>query len=138
MRSWIVAPRRSVKRLQVERMDNTVRKIFIPSDNYVKIIGRTIMLDDCRLLCASGSGVEFCYTGSRLKVTFLGDSSTKLSEEGSLNWRDLARVLVIVDGHIMLDTAIKMEKETFVVFGEDERVITGSDLPDLLNYPIED
>lgn len=107
-------------------MDNTVRKIFIPSDNYVKIIGRTIMLDDCRLLCASGSGVEFCYTGSRLKVTFLGDSSTKLSEEGSLNWRDLARVLVIVDGHIMLDTAIKMEKETFVVFGEDPAVSFGN------------
>jgi len=107
-------------------MSSISKRVFIPSDNYVKVIGRTIMLDDCRLLCTSGSGVEFAYTGSRLKVTFLGDSSTNLSEEGTVNWRDIARVLVIVDGHIMLDTAIKRERESFIVFGEDASLSFGN------------
>lgn len=95
-----------------------MRKTFIPTNEYVKVIGRTIMLEDCRLLCASGSGVEFEYTGSRLMVTFLGDSSF-VSNNNVINWRDIPRVQVIVDGHIMLDTAIRNEKESYVVYGED-------------------
>lgn len=95
-----------------------MKKIFIPTEEYVKVLGRTIMLEDCRLLCTSGSGVEFDYTGSKLKVTFLGDSSTD-REDDTLHWRDMARVLVIVDGHIMLDTAIKNKKESYIVYGED-------------------
>ena len=95
-----------------------MRKSFIPSEDNVKVIGRTIMLDDCRLLCASGSGVEFEYTGTRLTVTFWGDSSSH-GENSVVYWRDIPRVQVIVDGYLMLDTAIKNEKETFVVYGED-------------------
>ena len=91
---------------------------FLPTDNYVKVLGRTIMLDDCRLLCTSGSGVEFTYTGSRLTVTFYGDDSTNC-DDSILHWRDIARVQVIVDDHIMLDTSIKAKKETYVVYGED-------------------
>lgn len=104
-----------------------MQKRFLPSDEYVKVIGRTIMLDDCRLLCTSGSGVEFIYTGSRLAVSFYGDSSTDRDyapgdmdgEPSLVRWRDIARVMVMVDGRIMLDTAIKDKKETFVVYGED-------------------
>lgn len=95
-----------------------MRKIFLPTNEYVKILGRTIALDDARLLCTSGSGVEFEYTGNLLKVTFLGDSSTN-GQENSVNWRDIARVQVLVDGRVMLDTTIKNEKETYTVYGED-------------------
>lgn len=94
-----------------------MRKVFLPTDENVKILGRTIMLDDSRLLCASGSGVEFAYTGTTLKVTFMGDSSTE-GEEENINWRDHARVQVIVDGRVMLDTAIKKSKEIFTVYGD--------------------
>jgi len=95
-----------------------MRKTFIPSNEYVKVLGRTIMLDDVRLLCTSGSGVEFEYTGSRLMVTFLGDSSSEKNDD-VIKWRDIPRVQVIVDGHIMLDTAIRNAKEKYVVYGEE-------------------
>lgn len=95
-----------------------MRKIFFPTDEYVKVIGRTLTLEDGRLLCASGSGVEFEYIGSTLKVTFMGDSSTCCKED-NVNWRDLARVQVIIDGRVMLDTAIKKDKEIYTVYGDD-------------------
>ena len=95
-----------------------MRYSFLPTEENVKVLGRTIMLDDCRLLCTSGSGVEFTYTGNRLTVTFYGDSSIE-GEENIIHWRDIARVLVFVDGRIMLDTTIKKTVERFVVYGED-------------------
>ncbi len=95
-----------------------MKKIFLPTEEYVKVLGRTVMLDDCRLLCTSGSGIEFEYTGSWLKVTFLGDSSTD-STDNILRWRDHARVMIEVDGHIMLDTSISHDKASYIVYGED-------------------
>lgn len=95
-----------------------MKKVFLPTEENVKVIGRTIMLDDCRLLCTSGSGVEFEYTGAFLKVTFLGDSSTDRDDD-IVRWRDVARVLVLVDGRIMLDTTVTSKKESYIVYGED-------------------
>lgn len=92
---------------------------FLPTKEHVKLLGRTLMLDDCLLLALSGSGVEFTFTGSRLTVTFYGDSSTREKEDGTLPWRDQARVAVIVDGIMMLDAVIKKERESFIVFGEE-------------------
>lgn len=95
-----------------------MKKVFLPTEENVKVLGRTIMLDECRLLCSSGSGIEFTYTGSWLKVTFLGDSSTK-RDDNLVRWRDVARVLVLVDNRVMLDTTIRSEKESYLVYGED-------------------
>ncbi len=77
------------------------------------------MLEDCRLLSLSASGVEFTYTGTKLTVTFYGDSTTRVEENEPQPWRDQARVSVYVDEICFLDTVIKKEKETFVVYGED-------------------
>lgn len=95
-----------------------MKKSFIPTNEYVKVLGRTIMLDDCRLLCTSGSGVEFAYTGAFLKITFLGDSSTD-RDDNIVRWRDVSRVLVTVDGRTMLDTTVTTKKESYIVYGED-------------------
>ena len=91
---------------------------FLPSDNNVKIYGRTIMQEGCRILCTSGSGIEFEYTGTGLEITFLGDSST-YSENSYVNWRDSARVQVCVDGRVVLDTTIKKDKETYTICEEN-------------------
>jgi len=93
-------------------------KTFLPSTEYVKVLGRTIMLEDCRLLCTSGSGVEFEYTGSFLKVTFLGDSSAERDED-IVRWKDAGRVQVLVDGRVMLDTTVRSARESYIVYGED-------------------
>lgn len=93
---------------------------FLPMNEYVKPLGRTIMFDDCRVLSLSGSGVEFKYTGTKLTVTFYGDSTTVTDENVPQPWRDQARVAVIVDGITQLDTVIKKPKEVFEVCGLDE------------------
>lgn len=92
---------------------------FLPTEEFVRPLGRSVMLDDCRLLSLSASGVEFTYTGKMLIVNFFGDSTTTVPEFEPQPWRDQARVMVIVDGIVHLDTVIKKEHETFVVFGDD-------------------
>ncbi len=93
---------------------------FLPTDNYVKTLGRTFMLEDCRVLSLSGSGVEFKYTGTGLAVTFYGDSTTETPDNDPEPWRDQARVAVYVDGILQLDTVIKKPKEIFEVCGFEE------------------
>lgn len=95
---------------------------FLPTEDHVRVMGRSLMLDDCRILSLSGSGVEFTYTGKMLLVTFFGDSTTTVPENEPQPWRDQARVAVIVDGITQLDTVIKKERETFVVCGDDPQV----------------
>lgn len=91
---------------------------FIPSSQNVKILGRTIAVDEGILLHSSDSGVEFEYIGTKLIVTFHGDSSVSLNDS-FVNWRNLSRVQIMVDGHVMLNTEIKHETERFVVFGDE-------------------
>ena len=95
---------------------------FLPTNEYVKPLGRTFMLDDVRVLSLSGSGVEFKYTGTKLTVTFYGDSTTDTDENMPQPWRDQARVAVIVDDVMQLDTVIKKPKEVFEVCGLDESI----------------
>jgi lysophospholipase L1-like esterase len=95
---------------------------FLPTEEHVKLLGRTFMLEDCRVLSLSGAGVEFKYTGTKLTVTFYGDSTTETPADSPEPWRDLARVAVIVDGIMQLDTVIKKPKEVFEVCGLDESI----------------
>lgn len=106
-------------------MANLQEFTFLPTEDHVKVLGRTFMLDDCRVLSLSGAGVEFKYTGTRLTVTFYGDSTTETVEGEAEPWRDQARVAVIIDGITMLDTVIKKPVEKFVVFGEEENAPIG-------------
>jgi lysophospholipase L1-like esterase len=101
-----------------EDMDTLKEYAFLPTEKYVKPLGRSFMLEDCRVLSLSGSGVEFTYFGTKLEVLFYGDSTTK-ETDGPLPWRDFARVAVIVDDIKLLDTMIKKPAERFVVRGED-------------------
>ena len=98
---------------------------FLPTKEFVKVLGRTYMLDDCRVLSLSASGVEFFYKGTELKVTFYGDSTTGGCEGGPEPWKDQARVAVIVDGIMHLDTVIKKPVESFVVCGDDLKDVSG-------------
>ena len=93
---------------------------FLPTEEYVKPIGRTVMTEGIRVLSLSGSGVEFAYEGTGLTVTFHGDSSTATEQGQPLSWRDLARVAVFVDGRKQLDTLIKRPEESYRVWGENE------------------
>lgn len=89
---------------------------FLPTEEYVKVLGRTVMLEDCRLLYLSGSGVEFVFKGSKLILSFYGDSSTEVPEELPQPWGDLARIGVFVNGEFQADLRITKPFQKFVVF----------------------
>lgn len=93
---------------------------FLPTKDKVKYLGRSLMQEDCLLLALSASGVEFTYTGTKLAVTFIGDSSAQSKDGEPEMWRDQARVAVIVDGLKLLDTTICKAKQKFNVCFEEE------------------
>lgn len=91
---------------------------YIPNSTNVKILGRTIQLDEGVLLYNSGSGIEFEFAGDKLAVTFLGDSSTEGSDD-YVDYNNQARVLVLIDGHTYLDTVIKQKRECYQLLPRD-------------------
>ncbi len=96
---------------------------FLPTDEFVRPIGRTVMLSDCRIMSLSGSGVEFTYFGKKCSVTFLGDSSATRSEEEPQLWKDQSRIAIFVDGKLYIDRCISHAKEILNVcedFPDDE------------------
>jgi len=93
---------------------------FLPTEEYVKVLGRTVMLDDCRLIYLSGSGVEFTFTGNKMILSFYGDSSTEVPDEFPQPYGDFARIGVFIDGEFQADLRITKTYQKFVVFEADE------------------
>ncbi len=90
---------------------------ILPSNEYVRAIGRTDYNGKYRLLALSGTAVEFSYFGTTCKVVLLGDSTTK---PGVQVVKDQAYVGVYVDGHMQIKTVIKQPREEFFILREDE------------------
>lgn len=88
---------------------------FLPTEEYVRPLGRTVMLPDCRLLSLSASGVEFTYFGTVLTMTFYGDSTTENGDDEPQPWKDQARIAVIVDGKEYINRCISHPKEVLRV-----------------------
>ena len=84
---------------------------FLPTEEYVRPLGRTVMEDDCRLLSLSASGVEFTYFGTALSVTLYGDSSTEAGEDEPVKWKDQPRIAILVDGKEYINRTVSHRKE---------------------------
>ena len=95
--------------------DATVETVYSPSEENVKMLGRTYY-EDGKLLCAlSGSGVEFTFSGTKCVITLIGDS-------GSLNAGNShshARVAFYVNGERIADELIKKYMDDYTVFESD-------------------
>lgn len=92
--------------------DTTVETVYAPSEENVKMLGRTYY-EDGKLLCAlSGSGVEFTFSGTKCVITLIGDS-------GSLNVGQSdshARVAFYVNGERVADEMINKYQSDYTVF----------------------
>lgn len=90
---------------------------YVLSENNVKLLGRSIVLDDFIWMPYSSTGVEFNINAKRLDVTFEGDSGARRADENSA-----ARVAVFVNGERRLDELITQNTMTFTVFDQNEAV----------------
>lgn len=71
-----------------------------PTEENVRLIGRTYEEDDARWLPQSGSAVEFKATGTRIKIEMVGDEN--VNNESNLQ----PRFAVLVDGKVVLDETL--------------------------------
>ena len=81
----------------------------LPTEEYVRAIGRTEMQEDTLWMALSGTGAEFDVTGTKLSITMKADSSCK-HESGQ------ARVAVFVDGERVADEMLDEKEKTIPVF----------------------
>lgn len=80
------------------------------SEENVRLIGRTCMIDDVTWLPQSGSAVEFAVTGMSVTLELAGDDAV----EGD---RDLCpRFAVLVDGEVVIDDTMTEPSRTIEVF----------------------
>lgn len=83
---------------------------MLPTDAIVRIIGRTETIENTIWLVLSGTGVEFCVTGTNASITMKSDSSYNGEEVNR------ARVAVYIDSKKVRDVIIEKEETIIPVF----------------------
>lgn len=87
-------------------------QVYKPTENHVRIIGRTHQLNDVLWLALSGSGVEFTFYGRAARITLQGDG---IAATGN----NLARVGISVNGRRVIDDQVNQELRNYTVFESD-------------------
>ncbi|MGN0506891.1 MAG: GDSL-type esterase/lipase family protein [Lachnospiraceae bacterium] len=85
-------------------------RTFLPTEEYVRTIGRTQMQEDTLWLVHSGTGVEFSVTGRKISISFRADSSCLGNADGK------ARIAIYVNGERVADEMINKLEKTVTVF----------------------
>ncbi len=92
---------------------------FRPSEENVKLIGRTTIHDGILWLALSASGVEFTYNGTGFNVNVIGDSMISQGKDKQ------ARFAVYVDGERIADEQVtEAEKKYEFVTSEEDKPTT--------------
>jgi len=95
-------------------------KEYLPVNENVKLLGRSVVSNDVLLMCFSGTGAAFEVNARRLDIELLGDSNAKGVEDTSAG----ARIGVFVNGECKLDKIVSKNLETVTVFDE-KKPVTG-------------
>jgi len=82
---------------------------FLPTEEYVRTIGRTLNVNDSLWLVHSGTGCEFSLTGTKVTVKFKPDSSF-------MNRNNQARVAIYVNGERVVDDMVDKMEKVYPVF----------------------
>lgn len=88
---------------------------FLPTDKYVKKLGRTEETDNGLWLAYSGSGAEFSFNGTKATITLLGDDTIN-----SEDWNSVPRVAIYVNDELIVDEMLMDESTSFTVFESEE------------------
>lgn len=89
-------------------------KEFFPTEENVKLLGRSYVSGENLLLCYSGTGAEFNIDSKYLEVQISGDSGAKMRKDNGQS----ARIVVFVNGERKVDEMILKQSQSFVVFDE--------------------
>jgi hypothetical protein len=102
-------------------MSESNRKDYPPTEEYVKLLGRTYFLGDILWLSQSASGIEFTFTGTKADITLKGDNIAI----GGIGDTHFCRVSIYVDGESVSDELLT-EKETTITAFESkvEKTVT--------------
>ncbi|NQX45477.1 GDSL family lipase [Paenibacillus tritici] len=87
-------------------------QVYQPTENHVKIIGRTHWVKDVLWLALSGGGVEFSLRGRTARVTLQGD-------DVALTGNNLARIGISVNGMRVIDDQVDQPLKTYTIFESD-------------------
>lgn len=84
-------------------------KAFVPTEEFVRTIGRTQLAKDSLWLVHSGTGCEFSFTGTSATIKIKPDSSfmTKTNQ---------ARIAIYVNGERVIDDMVDKMEEVYTVF----------------------
>lgn len=85
------------------------QKSFLPTEEYVRTIGRTLNANDSLWLVHSGTGCEFTFTGTSATVKIKPDSSF-------MNRNNQARVAIYVNGERVVDDMVDKMEKVYTVF----------------------
>ena len=82
---------------------------FLPTEEFVRTIGRTMNVKDSLWLVHSGTGCEFTFTGTKASVKIKPDSSF-------MNRNNRARVAIYVNGERVVDAMVDKMELVYTVF----------------------
>ncbi len=85
------------------------QKTFLPTQEYVRVIGRTLNANDSLWLVHSGTGCEFTFNGTAATVKIKPDSSF-------MNRNNQARVAIYVNGERVVDDMVDKMEKVYTVF----------------------
>ncbi len=84
-------------------------KTFLPTEDYVRTIGRTMLAKDSLWLVHSGTGMEFSFIGTSATIKIKPDSSF-------MTRSNQARVAIYVNGERVVDDMVDKLEKVYTVF----------------------
>lgn len=84
-------------------------KTFLPTEDYVRTIGRTMIAKDSLWLVHSGTGMEFSFNGTSATIKIKPDSSF-------MTRSNQARVAIYVNGERVVDDMVDKLEKVYTVF----------------------
>lgn len=91
---------------------------YKPTEENVKLLGRTAYIDDILYCALSGTGIEFSFTGTKCSVTVKGDSGSASSSNADSH----ARVAVYVNGERVIDDMVDQSEKVYSVIDSETEV----------------
>lgn len=91
---------------------------YKPTEENVKLLGRTAYIDDVLYCGLSGTGVEFTFKGTECSITVKGDSGST----NSSNSDNQARIGIYVNGERIIDDMVDKSEEIYSVINSETEV----------------
>lgn len=97
-------------------MEGKKIKKLVAEEGYVKLVGRTTLVDDIRWFSLSGSGVEFDFSGEFLGLTLFGDDESAKAAGNSDIAGEFPRFGIYVDGERKFDECLIDREKNIVIY----------------------